>query len=109
MRLSINILKKKTQHHRVTVWQCSYIKIADLLVVFFKNWQADVVTWEIRVTSKDILPKKKFTKRFFAVNIVTAVTELERYTVQWNLKSAIDFFRTERSSSIKGFGWPFNS
>ena len=47
-----------TQHHLVTVWQCSYIKIADLLVVFFKNWQADVVTWEIRVTSKDILPKK---------------------------------------------------
>ena len=45
-------------------WQCSYIKIADLLVVFFKNWQADVVTWEIRVTSKDILPKKSLQNDF---------------------------------------------
>ena len=50
---------------------------------FLKNWQADVVIWEIRVTSKNILPAKS--------SQMIAVAELERYTLQWNLKSTIDF------------------
>ena len=57
-----------TQHHRVKVWQSYYLKIADLLVVFFKNWQAGV-TWEIRVTSKDILSKKSSQNDFLQLTL----------------------------------------
>ena len=57
-----------TQHHRVKVWQSYYLKTPDLLLVFFKNWQADV-TWEIRVTSKDILSKKSSQNDFLQLTL----------------------------------------
>ena len=86
-----------TQHHRVTVWQCSYIKIADLLVVFFKNWQADVVTWEIRVTSKDILPNKSSQNDFSQLTLW--LLSLSSRHKPFNENSNLLFFSIQ-----KGFG-----